>query len=147
MVIEGEENIQATRTDVWKFLTDAESVSKCTPGLESMEILEPQKRFRAVGALGLGTVKLKFTTTIEWTELNKPDQARMKMNGTAPGSSIDVASEVRLSDGPKASTMLKWKADVTVSGSVASLAARLMKPVTARMTSQFFSCVKKKIEA
>lgn len=147
MVIEGEENIQATRTDVWKFLTDAESVSKCTPGLESMEILEPQKRFRAVGALGLGTVKLKFTTTIEWTELNKPDQARMKMNGTAPGSSIDVASEVRLSDGPKASTMLKWKADVTVSGSVASLAARLMKPVTAKMTSQFFSCVKKKIEA
>ena len=147
MLIEGKDNIKASRSDVWQFLTDAESVSKCTPGVESMEIIEPGKKFKAVGALGLGTVKVKFNTTIEWLELEEPDKAKMKMNGTAPGSSIDVGSEVELSDGPGGSTDLVWKADVSIVGSIASLAARLMKPVTAKMTGQFFSCVKKKIEA
>ena len=147
MLIEGKDNIKATRDEVWKFLTDAESVSKCTPGVESMEIIEPGKKFKAIGALGLGTVKVKFNTTIEWLELKEPDMAKMKMNGTAPGSSIDVGSEIALEDGPEGSTDLIWKADVSIVGSIASLAARLMKPVTAKLTSQFFSCVKKKIEA
>lgn len=147
MVIEGKDNIKATRAEVWAFLTDEESVSNCTPGVESMEIIEPGKKFKAIGALGLGTVKVKFNTTIEWLELVKPDKAKMKMNGTAPGSSIDVGSEVVLEDGPEGSTNLIWKADVSVVGTIASLASRLMKPVTAKMTSQFFSCVKKKIEA
>jgi carbon monoxide dehydrogenase subunit G len=147
MRFDGKDMIRASRSEVWKFLTDAESVSKCTPGLESMEILEPQKKFRALGALGLGTVKVKFKTTIEWTELKPEDMARMKMSGTAPGSSIDVASEIHLSDAPKGATAIAWSAEVTVVGTIASLAARLMKPVTAKMTKDFFSCVKKKIEA
>ncbi len=147
MLLEGKDVIKASRSEVWKFLTDAESVAHCTPGLESMEILEPNKKFQALGALGLGTVKVKFKTTIEWTELNAPDSAKMKMSGTAPGSSIDVTSEIQLADAPNGATELGWKADVRVVGTIASLAARLMKPVTVKMTSQFFSCVKKKIEA
>ena len=146
MIIEGKDNIKAKRAEVWKFLTDAESVSKCTPGIESMEILEPRKKFQALGALGLGTIKVKFKTVIEWTELEEPDWAKMKMSGTAPGSSIDVASELRLADGPDGTTELAWKADVRVVGTIASLAARLMKPVTAKMTGQFFTCVKNQIE-
>ncbi len=147
MRFEGKDTIRASRAEVWKFLTDAESVSKCTPGLESMEVLEPNKKFQALGALGLGTVKVKFKTTIEWTELKPPENAKMKMNGTAPGSSIDVTSEVHLSDAPNGATEIVWSADVNVVGSIASLAARLMKPVTAKMTQDFFTCVRKKIEA
>jgi len=147
MRFEGKDTIRASRSEVWKFLTDAESVSKCTPGMESMEVLEPNKKFQALGALGLGTIKVKFKTTIEWTELKPPEMARMKMGGTAPGSSIDVGSEIHLADAPNGATEIAWSADVTVVGSIASLAARLMKPVTAKMTKDFFSCVKKKIEA
>ena len=147
MRFEGKDTIRASRSVVWRFLTDPESVSKCTPGLETMEVLEPNKKFQALGALGLGTVKVKFKTVIEWTELKAPDMARMKMTGTAPGSSIDVVSEVRLADAPNGATSIDWSADVNVVGSIASLAARLMKPVTAKMTKDFFSCVKTKIEA
>lgn len=147
MRFEGKDTIRASRSEVWGFLTDAESVSKCTPGIESMEVLEPNKKFQALGALGLGTIKVKFKTVIEWTELKAPEMAKMKMSGTAPGSSIDVTSEIQLSDAPNGATEIAWSADVTVVGSIASLAARLMKPVTAKMTNDFFSCVKKKIEA
>lgn len=146
MRFEGKVNISAPRAEVWAFLTDANAVSHCMPGLESIEIITPNKKFRAVGAMGLGSVKLKMNTDVEWVELEAPNRAKMKMRGTASGSSIDVASEMRLADGPDGSTDMEWSAEVKVVGTIASLAARLMKPVTQKLTGEFFSCVKKKIE-
>ncbi len=146
MHFEGKVNIKVSRPDVWVFLTDAETVSQCMPGLESIEIVTPNKKFRALGALGLGTVKVKMDTDVEWVELDAPNRATMRMNGTAPGSAIDVASEIRLADGADGSTDMEWSADVKVLGTIASLAARLMKPVTQKLTGQFFTCVKKKLE-
>src|SRR6185295_16574894 len=43
-------------------------------------------------------------------------------------------------------TELRWSADVTVVGTIASLAARLMGGVTQKLTSAFFEEVKKRIE-
>ena len=146
MHFEGKVNIKQARSEVWSFLTDAEAVSQCMPGLESIEIVTPSKKFRALGSLGLGTVKVKMNTDVQWVELDAPNRATMKMNGTAPGSSIDVDSEMRLTDGAEGSTDMEWSAEVKVLGTIASLAARLMKPVTQKLTGQFFTCVKKKIE-
>lgn len=146
MQFEGKVNIRQLRSEVWAFLTDAEAVSQCMPGLESIEIVTPNKKFRALGALGLGTVKVKMDTDVEWVELDAPNRATMRMNGTAPGSAIDVASEIRLADGADGSTDMEWSAEVKVLGTIASLAARLMKPVTHKLTGQFFACVKKKLE-
>ncbi len=146
MLIEGVDNIKATKAEVWRFFTDAKSLSQCAPGVESMEILEPEKKFNVVGALRLGSVKVKVRTVFEWIDLQEPDVAKMKMHGTAPGSSIDVNSEIHFSDGATGSTNVSWKADVHVVGSIASLASRLMKPVTEKMTGEFFSCVKRQIE-
>ena len=146
MHFDGKVNIKQSRAEVWAFLTDAEAVGQCMPGLESIEIITPNKKFRALGALGLGTVKIKMNTDVEWVELDAPNRAKMKMNGTAPGSSIDVASEMKLADGAEGSTDLEWSAEIKVLGTIASLAARLMKPVTQKLTGQFFTCVKKKLE-
>ncbi len=146
MHFDGKVNITQSRAEVWAFLTDAQAVGQCMPGLESIEIVTPNKKFRALGALGLGTVKIKMNTDVEWVELDAPNRAKMKMNGTAPGSSIDVTSEMQLTDGADDSTDLEWSAEVKVLGTIASLAARLMKPVTQKLTAQFFTCVKKKLE-
>lgn len=146
MRFEGKVSIGAPRPEVWEFLTDANRVSHCMPGLESIEIVTPNEKFRALGALRLGTVKLKMNTDVEWVELDAPHRAKMKMKGTAPGSSIDVASEMQLADGPNGSTEMEWSAEVKVLGTIASLAARLMNPVTQKLTGDFFRCVKTKIE-
>ena len=42
---------------------------------------------------------------------------------------------------------MKWSADITVLGTLASLAARLMGGITKKLSSEFFNCFKKKIEA
>ena len=147
MHLEGTVNIKASRQAVWQYLTDPHKVSECAPGVESVAVVEPGRKFRAVAAIGLGTVKAKFAGDAEFVELEAPNRAKIKAHGNAPGSAADVLSEMFLSDGPDGSTDMRWTAQVTILGSLASLAARMMAPVTQKLTTEFFNCVKKKIEA
>jgi carbon monoxide dehydrogenase subunit G len=147
MNFNGTVTINAPREKVWQYLTDPDQVSQCAPGLESVEVIAPNEKFRAVTAVGFGAVKARFTVDAEWTELAPPDHARMKINGKAPGSAVNGTSEMALSDAPDGATLLTWSADITVIGAIASLAARLMGTVTQTLTRAFFDCVRKKIEA
>ena len=145
MHLEGKVTINSKQTNVWDFLTTPDKVSKCVPGLKSMTIVEPDKKFRAEAGLGLGTVKVSFNADVEWLELEKPNRAKMKARGVAPGSSIDAVSEITMNaDGDK--TNLTWTAEVTVVGKIATLASRLMGGVSQKMAGEFFNCVKSQLE-
>ena len=147
MHLEGNVSINAARDVVWKFLNDPEQVSKCAPGLESLEIITPDQKFRVVVSVGFGTVKATFNTDVEWTERNPMDQLKFKAHGNAPGSAVDASADVHLSDGANGATDLKWAADIVILGTIASLASRLMGGVTQRLTAAFFDCARKQIEA
>ncbi|HLF24706.1 MAG TPA: carbon monoxide dehydrogenase subunit G [Anaerolineae bacterium] len=147
MHFQGSVPIGAPREKVWDFLTDPHTVSQCAPGLESVEIITPDKKFRAVVSAGFGSVKVTFTLDVEWLELDAPQRARMKAHGSAPGSATDITSEMILHEAPNGATDLKWTADIVVLGTIASLAARLMGSVTQELVGTFFNCVKSKIEA
>jgi carbon monoxide dehydrogenase subunit G len=147
MIIEGNVNIQAGREKVWEYLTDAQFVAECAPGVREMEIIEPDKKFQAVAVVGFGSMSTEFKTDVEFVELVEPDLAKIKAHGAASGSAVDVTAEMRLADGADGSTDMAWSADISVVGTIASLATRLMAPVTKKMTGVFFDCVKSKIEA
>ena len=147
MNFEGTVTINAPPEKVWEFVTDAEAVSKCVPGLESMEIVTPQEKFKAVASVGFGTVKVTFGADVEWVDLDPPKRAGMKAHATAPGSAVDVTAHMDLAAGPDDSTELGWSADVTVAGTIASLASRMMGGVSKKLTNDFFDCLKQQVEA
>src|SRR5262245_40992813 len=147
MRFEGTLVIRAPRERVWRFLTDPETLSLCAPGLESIEVLAPGQRFRAVASVGFGAVKATFANEVEWLDLEPLTRARMKVHGTTPGSAVDATSEMQLSDGPEGATGLRWSADVSVAGTLASIASRLMGSVAQRLTDAFFDAVRRRIEA
>ncbi len=147
MRIEGKTAIAAPREKVWAFLTDPISISRCAPGLESIEVVVPGKKFRAMAAVGLGSVKARFTTDIEWLDLEEPSRARMKAHGTAPVGAADAMTEMTLADGPDGSTELTWTAEVAVAGTIASLAARLLGGISTKLTGTFFACVRENVES
>jgi len=146
MRLSGEVTIRAPRKKVWDFLTDPYQIGQCAPGVEKIEMIEPLKRYRGVVSVGFGAVKARFSGDVEVTELNEPNSAKIKAHGSATGSVADAVSDMRLSDGPDGSTVLNWTADVTVSGQLASLASRLMVPVSQKLAQVFYDQVKKKIE-
>ncbi len=146
MQLKGNVTINAPQQQVWDFLTEPETVSRCAPGLELLEIVEPGRKFRAVASVGLGSVKTRFTVDVEWVSLEAPARARAHAHGTAPGSTADVDAEMNLAE-VAGGTELTWTADVTILGTIASLAARLMGGVTQKLSGQFFECVRQQVEA
>jgi len=146
MILKGDVTIRAPRKKVWDFLTDPDQIGQCAPGVEKIEMIEPLKRYRGIVSVGLGAVKARFSGEVEIMELEEPNYAKLKAHGSASGSVADAVSEMRLSDGPDGSTMLNWTADVTVSGQLASLASRLMVPVSQKLAQVFYEQVRKKIE-
>jgi carbon monoxide dehydrogenase subunit G len=146
MVVEGAVNIGASREKVWGFLTSPEFVSQCAPGVKSVEVIVPEKQFKAVTTVGFGSAKVTFEADVEWLEVYLHRYAKMKAHGKTPGSGVDVISEMRLMN-RDGKTELNWKADIVVVGQLASTAARLMAGVTRNLTTSFFDCVKGKIEA
>lgn len=147
MRFSGTVSIRASRQAVWRFLTDPEQVSACAPGVESLEIITPGQRFRAVASVGFGAVKATFASDVDWLDLDEPSFARMKVHGVAPGSAVDATSEMRLSEGAAGHTLLEWSADVSVVGAIASIAARLMGGVAQKLSEAFFEKIRQRIEA
>jgi carbon monoxide dehydrogenase subunit G len=138
--------IAAPRERVWEFLTDPHAVGACAPGLESVEVLVPDEKFEVKGSVGFGTVQVHFLATVEWLNLEPPEHAQLKAHGTAPGSVMDAAAAMTLRAASPTETVLEWSADVTVSGTIASLASRMMGSVTKKLAHAFFTCVKREIE-
>ncbi len=147
MLLKGDVTIRAPRKKVWDFMTDPEQIGQCAPGVEKIEVIEPLKRYRGIVSVGFGAVKARFSGEVEVLELDEPNRAKIKAHGSATGSVADAISEVHFSDGPDGSTLVHWTADVTVAGQLASLAARLMVPVSEKLAGVFYDQVRKKIES
>jgi carbon monoxide dehydrogenase subunit G len=146
MDLRGEVTIQATPEEVWAFLIQPDQVGACVPGLENLEVVVPGEHFQVVASVGLGSVKARFNADVRWAELDPPHRARMLAKGTAPGNQLDASSEMILTPGPSGDTQLSWNARVMISGTLASLANRVMGSVAKRLSGAFFDCVKARVE-
>jgi carbon monoxide dehydrogenase subunit G len=138
--------IAAPLDRVWDFFTDPHAVGACAPGLESLEIIIPDEKFEVKGSVGFGAVQVRFVAQVEWLELKEPERAKIKAHGTAPGSALDALASLELREISETETELLWSADVTVSGTIASLAARMMGSVTKKLAAAFFTCAKREVE-
>jgi uncharacterized protein len=146
MRFEGTVEIAAPRDRVWDFLIDPDQVGRCGPGVESVEAIDAT-RFRAKAKVGIGFISARFTVDVEIAEQAPPDRAVIKARGQAPGSAVDGNAVMALS-GPEAGpTTMDWSADVMISGTIASVGARLIEGTANKMIGQTFECIRTRLEA
>lgn len=143
---EGTLTIEAPRERVWRFLVDPQSVSRCLPDVQSLQLLEEGK-FRAVVRVGVSFIKGNFTFDVSMQDLSAPAHARIQGRGGGLGSAVDVDSTVDLAENTARTTDLRWAADVVVSGTIANVGARLLNSTVEKKTSELFECVKSQLEA
>ncbi len=148
MHFEGSVPIKASREKVWAFVTDPDQVGQCGPGVEKIEVVD-DTHFKATAKVGIGFINARFNVNMEFAEQQPPDRAVIKAHGQAPGSAVDATAEMRLSDGPDGdgSTVMDWTADVNLSGTLASVGARLIEGTADKMIGQTFDCMRTKLEA
>ena len=145
MHFEGTVQINAPRDKVWAFVIDPNQVGQCGPGVESIEVID-DSHFKATAKVGVGFISARFIVNMEFVDLEAPDAANIKAHGQAPGSAVDADAQMRLSDGADGGTTMDWSADVTISGTLASVGARMIEGTADKMIGQTFDCMKSKLE-
>ena len=146
MQFSGTERIAASRAAVWSFLMDPRQVGACGPGVESVEPIDAT-HFKAVAKVGIGFISARFVVNMEMADLVELESAVLKAHGQAPGSAVDATATMRLSAESEAETTLTWQADVAISGTLASVGARLIQGTAQKMIGQTFACIRTKLEA
>jgi uncharacterized protein len=146
MHFEGSVDIAAPRDRVWAFVIDPEQVGQCGPGVESIEPIDAT-HFKATAKVGIGFISARFVVNMEFAELTPPDAATIKAHGQAPGSAVDATAQMHLSDSGSGGTTMDWSADVNLSGTLASVGARMIEGTAQKMIGQTFDCMKTKLEA
>jgi len=147
MRFEGKVDIAAPRDKAWAFLMDPDQVGSCGPGVESIDVID-DTHFKAKAKVGVGFIKAAFTVNMEFVDLDAPNHASIKAHGQAPGSAVDAVAQMALSDGQDADhTVMDWSADVNISGTLASVGARMIEGTAHKMIDQTFDCIKAKLEA
>jgi carbon monoxide dehydrogenase subunit G len=142
----GAPEIHASRTKVWARLIDPNFVAVSAPGVESVEAVDAT-HFRVISALGVGSVKVRFKLDVELSDIVEPERLRMAARGKAPGSAVDVVSNVRLEDTGNGHTRLNWSAVSTLSGTVASVGARLLEGTARKLTEEFWADFARRVDA
>ena len=145
MHFEGSVPIKASREKVWAFVTDPEQVGQCGPGVESIDVIDAT-HFKAAAKVGIGFINARFNVNMEFAELDAPDRAVIKAHGQAPGSAVDANASMNLSDDGDGGTVMDWVADVNLSGTLASVGARMIEGTANKMIGQTFDCMRAKLE-
>ena len=146
MRFEGKLDIDAPRERVWSFLTDPAQVTTCAPDVQSLEVTDP-RHFKVVVRAGVGPIKGTFSMNVEFTELQEPGHASVVARGQAPGSAVEMVSNMDLAEFDETHTLMEWSSEVTVSGMIQQVGARLMQGAADKITQQVFACIKAKLEA
>jgi len=146
MQFAGTIEIKADRETVWRFVVDPQQVGTCGPGVESVEVIDPT-HFRAKAKVGVGFISARFLVALELVDTEEPIRAVIKARGQAPGSAVDALGAMHLSGPPDGPTTMKWEANVDISGTLASVGARLIEGTANKMIGQTFDCVRAKLEA
>ncbi|HUP54377.1 MAG TPA: carbon monoxide dehydrogenase subunit G [Methylomirabilota bacterium] len=145
MHFEGSVDIAAPRDRVWAFVIDPNQVGQCGPGVESIEVID-ETHFKASAKVGVGFISARFVVNMEIAEMTAPEASTIKAHGQAPGSAVDATAQMRLADNGSGGTRMDWDADVTISGTLASVGARMIEGTADKMIGQTFACMKTKLE-
>ena len=145
MQFSGTVQINAPRDSVWEFLMDPDQVGGCGPGVESVEAIDPD-HFKVKAKVGVGFISAKFAVDMTVAERKEPDLAVLKAHGQAPGSAVDATANMGLSGPAEGPTTMDWSADVTISGTLASVGARMIEGTANKMIGQTFDCIRAKLE-
>ncbi len=137
MSFSGAPEVEAPISHVWPRVVDPHFVAKHGPGVESVEVLDPH-HFKVICGFGVGSIKLRFGLDVELADVNPPNYFTIKVRGKAPGSAVEVTAELSLEMLDTIRTRMSWKAVSDISGTVASVGARLMEGTARKLTEQFW---------
>jgi carbon monoxide dehydrogenase subunit G len=142
----GTPELPSPREAVWRHLQDGDTLAACTPGAESFEVRGPG-RYAVRCAVGHGLIRVHVLLEAELQDLVHPESLRLRATGTAPGSTLDVETLVRLEVLGPERTRLEWRSTTGVHGMLARFGRGTVESVLRQFTEAFWNNVAERLAA
>ena len=128
MHIEGSHTFAAPPETVFAALVDPELIASTLPGVHDFQVESPS-RWRGNVRLPVGP---KVAFTFELLERVEPSRARLLAHGKTFGGSVRVDTTFDLQPAGENGTLMRYSADVTLSGLLGRLGDGALKPIGER---------------
>jgi carbon monoxide dehydrogenase subunit G len=138
--------INAPQEKVWELLFDIPRLSKCVPGIESVEVID-DKTYRGNLVVKVGPIKTEFTGTVTLTEITAPN----RIAGTVDGDDKASASMVKagfsgtltsVENGTEAAFIV----DVSLRGRLAQFGGPVITATAKKLTAEFAKNLRAQLE-
>ena len=135
-------SIRRSKNEVWAFISDPENLVECVPGAEDINKLsEREYTFEIAQSIARFTITLEGD--VELVEMDEPDW--ILADGSAyddsTGSTFDVITAMEMTESDE-DIKLIYRAELTMTGGIASVGARLAKRVIRSNVEEYFDNVK-----
>ncbi len=145
MRLEGSTAVRVPRERAFAFFLDPNALSSCIDDPHTVEVLDAD-HFRGTIRTGVGAIKGNFSWTATMVERASPGRAQIRVHGSGMGSGFDIDATVEFLDAAGA-TNVRWRADVTMGGPIATIGARLLQGAIDKKTAAFFENARKRLES
>jgi len=139
--------IETSPDALWTTISDPETLTECVPGAESIERVS-ERVYTVEITRGLSHLTVSLSGEAEFVEMNPP--AYVVTNAGAfdskTGSDFDILAAMEIQPTDDGLAELAYSAEVTISGGVASMSNRILRPIVERDINTYFSNIKAAVE-
>lgn len=138
MDIEKEFRVAAPQAEVWDFITSAEKIATCIPGVEKVEIRSPGK-YTGVMTIKVGPIKTSVKADVDELEQNSPEYAAYSIKGEEGGraSRMNADAKLYLTGVASDQTDVRFTSHVVIVGRLGKFAGGVMNKLADSIAEQF----------
>jgi uncharacterized protein len=149
VLIENEFRAAAPVEELWAFLLDVERIAPCMPGAELTEVVDG-RTWKGKVSMKFGPVAMTFAGTVVLQD--RDDTAHrvvlaakgMEQKGKGAANASVTSWLEPAGDG---ASVVKMRADISLTGAAAQLSRGLMPEVSRKLTQQFADCLQQTLAA
>ncbi len=146
MIVDGEHTFNGPRQAVWDLLQDPEVLAKAMPGARKL-VRTGDGTYEGVIRIGVGPVTAaEWSLTVNIRDPQPPASYVMQVESKGPLGFTRGSADVNL-DEVDGATRMRYHADLSIGGKVASIGQRLLDQVARHMTKQGLDALNKELES
>jgi uncharacterized protein len=143
--VEGAFSVRRDRQSVYAFFIDARRLVDCIDDPHTVEVTDAT-HFSGTVTTGVAFIRGTFRMSGEYTMRAGPERVVARIHGGGLGSGLDatIATEFVEVNGV---TTVRWMADLTFSGPIASIGERVVRGTVDKKTQGLFERARQTLEA
>ena len=147
MDIEKSFSVAAPQAEVWEFITCAEKVATCLPGVQEVQVQAPGQ-YKGVMTIKVGPIKTSIKADVEEVEQRAPEFAAYAVKGEEGGRASNLTADVKLSLTAVSmeQTDVVFSSHVIIVGRLGKFAGGVMNKLADTMSDQFVTAFRMELE-